>query len=579
MSENGKKKLSREEVAALEVGHTDVSPAVARFLIAVFLLVITGVPAFQLACELRNIFSARPGEAQPASATGGRKLPQCCDVLDILPSGEEVRSLDGFSAFVKLNTRMLRDINGFEDDLEGESVLQKALIPPTQSVLTGWLGAGNEKVYCGRDRWLFFRPGIDYLTGRGFLEPDVLEGRRRSGNEWTPPPQPDPVKAIVHFRRQLAARGIELVVVPTPVKPMVYPEKFSGRFAGAKNALQNPSFEEFKKRLANAGVKVFDPVLVLMDLKKKGKTPVYLETDTHWSPAGMELVAAKLAGYVRSSDIELRKQAPAEYGRKPRQVENLGDIAAMLKLPESQGFYRPEKVAVHQVMSLDGEPWSPDPKADVLLLGDSFSNIYSLEGMNWGAAAGFAEQLSFELRRTLDRIVVNDDGAHASRQILARELLKGGDRLAGKKLVVWQFAVRELAIGDWKLVKMKLGRRKKTPKPVQPSGGLVVEGKVLAAPRPPKPGAVPYKDAVIALHLGELKALGGKLDSESIVVYMWVMRDNRLTPAAGYKPGLRLRLRLRPWDEMGSKYGSYKRLEINDPEILMLDAYWGEPAR
>ena len=35
---------------------------------------------------------------------------------------------------------------------------------------------------------------------------------------------------------------------------------------------------------------------------------------------------------------------------------------------------------------------------------------------------------------------------------LARELASDRDRLAGKKIVVYQFAVRELSIGNWKLI-------------------------------------------------------------------------------------------------------------------------------
>jgi alginate O-acetyltransferase complex protein AlgJ len=44
----------------------------------------------------------------------------------------------------------------------------------------------------------------------------------------------------------------------------------------------------------------------------------------------------------------------------------------------------------------------------------------------------------------------NDSGAFATRQALARELEGGEDRLAGKRVVVWEFAARELAVGDWK---------------------------------------------------------------------------------------------------------------------------------
>jgi hypothetical protein len=94
-------------------------------------------------------------------------------------------------------------------------------------------------------------------------------------------------------------------------------------------------------------------------------------------------------------------------------------------------------------------PWRSSRDADVLVLGDSFSNIYSLQSMGWGESAGFVEHLSFALGRPVDRIVQNDEGAHATRALLAEA---GATRLAGKRVVIWQFATRELAFGDWKMI-------------------------------------------------------------------------------------------------------------------------------
>ena len=95
---------------------------------------------------------------------------------------------------------------------------------------------------------------------------------------------------------------------------------------------------------------------------------------------------------------------------------------------------------------------APNREADVLVLGDSFSNIYSLSSMNWGDSAGFIEQLSYVLKRPIDRIVQNDDAAFATRALLRRSLTGSGDRLTGKRVVIYQFAARELATGDWQIL-------------------------------------------------------------------------------------------------------------------------------
>jgi alginate O-acetyltransferase complex protein AlgJ len=126
----------------------------------------------------------------------------------------------------------------------------------------------------------------------------------------------------------------------------------------------------------------------------------------------------------------------------------------MLGLSENQTLYPVETVQARRIQSPDGAPWRPSRDADVLVLGDSFSNIYAVPSMNWGESAGLVEQLSYVLRRPLDRLVQNDDAAFATREALARPLLGGGSRLAGKRLVIYQFASRELAFGDWQVIEL-----------------------------------------------------------------------------------------------------------------------------
>jgi hypothetical protein len=75
--------------------------------------------------------------------------------------------------------------------------------------------------------------------------------------------------------------------------------------------------------------------------------------------------------------------------------------------------------------------------------------------MGWGASAGLAEHLALALNQTVDALRRNDAGAHATREMLALELKRGCNRLAGKKVVVWEFAARELAQGDWKLLDLR----------------------------------------------------------------------------------------------------------------------------
>ena len=220
----------------------------------------------------------------------------------------------------------------------------------------------------------------------------------------------------------------------------------------------------------------------------------------------MEFVAENLAAFIPATSVHHNAQRSKS---ADKEISGLGDIARMLRLPPSQDIYRPEKVTIHEVSS-GNATWRPSTDADILLLGDSFSNIFSLDALGWGESAGFAEHLSRALGgRPLDCILRNSDAAFATREMLSRELARGHDRLAGKKLVVWEFAARELAFGDWKMIDMKLGQ----PRPAQffvPKAGeqVIVNGIVEAISAVPRPGTVPYRDHILALHLIDLKIDG-----------------------------------------------------------------------
>jgi len=445
-------------------------------------------------------------------------------------------------------------------------------------VLTGWLGAGNEQAYVGRGQWLFYRPGIDYVTGPGFLDPRQLAKRASGGNEWQPSPHPDPRPAIIDFKEQLAERGIELIVMPTPVKPMIHPEKFSQNSNHAGRVIQNPSFDKFKRDLEEAGVAVFDIAPLLAGAARADGKPLYLATDTHWRPETMELAARKLAAFVRRH-VDLPPMPPPKYKQEDEQIENLGDIAVMLKLPDGQDIYKEEKVTIHQVLSAGGELWRPSKTADVLLLGDSFTNVYSVEAMGWGASAGLAEHLSYNLRRPVDCIARNDNGSYSTREMLSITLAKGRDRLEGKRVVIYQFAARELAVGDWKIIPMKLGK----PRPSNfvmpdPDTELVVTGVIEEVSPVPKPGSVVYKDHILSIHLVDVRSTDGPVGGNEAVVHMWSMRDNVLTPAARYRPGQKLKLRLRSWYDVSDKLEAIKRSDLSDEALRFVDPCWAEEA-
>ena len=554
---------TREEQAKLEIGQTEISLGVKWTLVIVGLLTLFFVPAVQTYHEMRQHVENR--RENP--------WPQCFDIFDAVPRAATVyREHDGswFSKILRGNTVLLQAIDKYEKDLKAESFLTQFVLPPAQEGLV-YAGSGNEKGYVGLQRWLFYRPGIDYCTGPEFLNPQHMARRANSGTVW-----PDPRTAILQFHRQLAERNIRLVLMPTPDKATIHPEKLSSRYEGQRMSVHNPSYQQFLDELQSKGVLVCDVTDALAQYRDRSGDAVYLATDTHWRPEAMELAAAELARLIEEKTVLGANVVDHSWRQTSKNVTSLGDIAMMLKLRQDQGVFSKEVVTIRPVIDGAGKPWRPDPTAEVLVLGDSFANIYSLEMMNWGCAAGLAEQLSFSLNRPVDTILRNDDGAYATREMLSRELAQGEDRLAGKRVVVWQFAARELAVGDWRLLDMTLKQsRKPADDPALAGRELIVTGTIAAKSAAPRAGQMPYAHHVFTLDLTDLQVHNGTLTEPKIAVHLFSMRNQQNTPAFSWPVGKQVKLKLQPWKpDFFARYGRINRSETNDIELKR--PWWGE---
>ena len=89
---------------------------------------------------------------------------------------------------------------------------------------------------------------------------------------------------------------------------------------------------------------------------------------------------------------------------------------------------------------------------------------------------------------------------------------------------------------------------------------------------------MPYRDAITAVHLVEIEPRRGSSPGSEIVVYLWGMRDNQWTDAARYHPGQVLTLDLTPWAQAQKTYGRFTRVELDDPDFVLIDlpTFWAE---
>jgi len=535
---------SREEQAHAEIGVTDVRRSVALLLVAGFVLL--------LAAGMASLFwSAGLRHDMAASFAGlGRDLKSSRAV-----AAQDDSSSQLLERLLAPNTLLRERIGNYEDVLNRQFPAAVALREPVQTLISR-LGAGDEQVWPGCDGWLFYAADIRALTGTGL-------GAAR--------PSPTAVASQAAIRQLhdfLAAHDVRLILLPIPSKAAVHPEKLmpSSAQAAAADAplLRVRGFEHWQAELAAAGVEVCDPASIMQELRSAGQT-VFLRSDTHWCPETMDLVAAQLADLIGPS------AASAVSADPPRELPSLevsavGDTAAMLALPPDHAWCAAETVTIQPVAA------ATSSRATVALLGDSFANIFSLAEMGWGQDAGLAERLARHLARPVRPFVRNDGGARASREQFAQALRRGELDLTHLKVVVWQFAERELAQGDWVTIDWEeVSRSQRTvARALVAAQAVRLRGRIAAVSDGPRTDA-PYADFIIKWHLSNLQPEEGQtIDFDELVVMTFGMRQRRIEPVAALRAGATVRILLQDWDTVKAKYEKLNAGSLDDP-LLELD--------
>jgi hypothetical protein len=92
----------------------------------------------------------------------------------------------------------------------------------------------------------------------------------------------------------------------------------------------------------------------------------------------------------------------------------------------------------------------------------------------------------------------------------------------------------------------------------------------------PRPGSVPYRDHVVAVHLVDITSSHLAAQNGEALVYMMSMKDKTWLPPARYRLGERLRLRLRAWSDVESTYGRLNRAEPEQEALMFEEPCWGE---
>lgn len=308
----------------------------------------------------------------------------------------------------------------------------------------------------GREGWLFLASELRHLgVGRFWGEAAAKVSRAAK------PDQADPLPAIKDFHDQLAAMGIDLLIVPVPPKAVIYPEylpspassaQASSRVAISPTPTGRPDtvLEAFYDQLRLLGIRVLDLTPLFMSNRLDPQAAVYCWQDSHWSGTGCVLAAREIASAISAGLTNYPKQA---FTGAWETVEISGDLWLALPDPKPPK----EKVRIRRITHAgQGGAADPDLKSPVILLGDSHGLVFHGGDDMLAKDAGLSDQLALELGFPVDLAAVRGSGATPARINLLRRAQKDPSYWAGKKWVVWCFSAREFTESDgWRKVPLK----------------------------------------------------------------------------------------------------------------------------
>lgn len=235
------------------------------------------------------------------------------------------------------------------------------------------------------------------------------------------------VATIDDIRAQLAAQGVDLVVVPLPAKIDIYRDHApTGDFGTGLATL----YAAFSTQLAGAAVAVVDARSALLDQAD----PVFFATDTHWTPQGARLVAAAVAG------SGLVATGPMRFDQGPATTKDLtGDLVSFVTTP-----------AMALRVGLPAETITTATQTSIDTPGDTGTDIFGAEatdiilvGTSYSANAdwGFADALMQSLGRDVVSVAEQGLGPLAPMQSY---LASADYRDAQPAVVIWEIPIRYL---------------------------------------------------------------------------------------------------------------------------------------
>ena len=282
---------------------------------------------------------------------------------------------------------------------------------------TALFGEGSKGVVIGRNGTLFTAEELDA----------PLDEAARASNA---------ISFIVETKSRLQLAGSELVVVVVPAKTAIYGEML-GRTRQPELAAHR--YQILHDALAAAGVAATDLKPLFID--HKSIEPVFLRTDTHWTPAGAGIAALAVANLIETR-IPLPKLAFTE--QRAPVVQHTGDLMKFVPL---QPWFSALQPAPDEIAGISAVKAATDANAsgDGALFDDTAAPV-GLVGTSYSANDlwGFEAALKLALQADVVNYSKTGHGPYMPmRCFLARA---AADPAILPKLVIWEIPERYLSL-------------------------------------------------------------------------------------------------------------------------------------
>lgn len=326
-------------------------------------------------------------------------------------------------------------------------------------------------------------------------------------------------ETALRLDRLLQRRGVDLMLVPVPDKSDVYPEHLAPLPGKATTVMLQS--KRVYLQLMRAGVEVVDLEPAFREQAGRGKRPLYMKRDTHWSPRACRLAAEEIARRLRRYDWMPTDTADRYVSAGARGLRWLGDLEKNWRRAGRKA-HGVEKYPFPAVRKKRGRI-SKRRDARVQIAGDSYAVFpYNNSQAVWAyLAAAIGEPVHVE------------DRAGGAATLAKRFFHLSAARNKQTRVVIWLFTNCSLYEQEF--------TPPRPPKGDGPSDDTerTAQLRVTLRSAAPKlnPKTLDYANALVAVTADVDRVVKGAFEGESVLLVFPAVRDREKTPAAGLKKG------------------------------------------